>query len=363
MMGKSWEKNKNHIWKCYLKERSILLVLFLLLVLIFFAVSALYGYEKSMENMSYAAVLAVFFGGCVCFFDFLRYRSKCMKLQDALAKSGESDYYLPGPGGLVEELYYEIVCEAEGEKRRLISELDEKKADMADYYTMWTHQIKTPIAALRLLLQRMTEEDSQEGDLAEKQRMENLRQSTEELFKIEQYAEMALHYARLDSMSSDMLFKSYDINVIIRQAVKKYAVLFIGSGLTFSIVNFECRAVTDEKWLGFVVEQILANALKYTKEGGIRIYGAEENLQECVRNVSYVIIEDTGIGIRESDLPRIFERGFTGYNGRMGMKSTGIGLYLCRQIMDRLAHTIRVESKEGKGTRVILGFSQKTNDR
>lgn len=117
--------------------------------------------------------------------------------------------------------------------------------------------------------------------------------------------------------------------------------------------------MTDEKWLGFVVEQILANALKYTNEGGIRIYGGDKNGQLCTGEVRYVVIADTGIGIRESDLPRIFERGFTGYNGRMEKKSTGIGLYLCRQIMDKLSHSIRVESAEGEGTKVVLGFEEK----
>lgn len=351
-----YPQRKNHIIKHYLKDRGILFLSFILLALIFLAVAALYGYDNSVINMSYAAVLAAFFGICGCGFDFFRYRAKCMKLQEALVKSEESDYYLPSPSGYVEMLYYDIVCEAGKEKRKLISELDEKRADMMDYYTMWIHQVKTPIAAQRLLLQRMEEEGRAERVDEERWGKDKAGQALEELFKIEQYAEMALHYARLDSMSSDMLFKRYDVNGIIKQAVKKYAVLFIGSGLSFSMGEFACKAVTDEKWLGFVVEQVLANALKYTNKGGIRIYGADETGKECGGSVNYAVIEDTGIGIRESDLPRIFERGFTGYNGRMGKKSTGIGLYLCRQIMDRLSHTMRVESKEGEGTKVIFGF-------
>ena len=154
-----------------------------------------------------------------------------------------------------------------------------------------------------------------------------------------------------------MLFKNYDVGVIIRGAVKKYGVLFIGSGLSFAMEDFECRAVTDEKWFGFVVEQVLSNALKYTGRGGIRIYGADAHGRKRAGKVAYIVIEDTGIGIRESDLPRIFERGFTGYNGRMGKKSTGIGLYLCKEVMDKLSHTIEVKSKEGEGTKVILGLN------
>ena len=116
--------------------------------------------------------------------------------------------------------------------------------------------------------------------------------------------------------------------------------------------------VTDGKWFSFVIEQVLSNALKYTKKGAISIYGADENGSRTEEGCSYLVIEDTGIGIEEGDLPRIFERGFTGYNGRLGNKSTGIGLYLCRQIMDRLGLPIRVESGRNEGTKVFLGIAQ-----
>lgn len=227
----------------------------------------------------------------------------------------------------------------------------EKKKDMADYYTMWTHQIKTPIAALRLLLQ---DDDAGEGGQCSRRRQAE----REELFKIEQYAEMALYFARLDNLSSDLLFRRCDVQEIVKQAVRKYSVLFLSSGLSFQMEEFEVWAVTDEKWLSFVVEQVFSNALKYTNQGGIAIYGADEEGNRQHGQASYLVIEDTGIGIRESDLPRIFERGFTGYNGRMERKSTGIGLYLCEQIMRRLSHTIRVISTPGRGTKVILGFVQ-----
>lgn len=326
------------IVKGFLKKRLAVIIGYAIIAVTFYLVTALYGYDNSIANMFYAVVLTAFAGVCYGVWDYLKYRYKCNALLHALYDSNESDYRLPEPVGLEERLYHEISCRCMEEKRKLICELDEKKRDMADYYTMWTHQIKTPIAALRLLLQR--------------------EQEMKELFKIEQYTEMALHYARLDSMSSDMLFIKHDVNVIIKHAVKKYAVLFIGSGLSFSIMDFECMAVTDEKWLSFVLEQILSNAIKYTQRGAVRIYGADASGKESSGKVKFVVVEDTGIGIRESDLPRIFERGFTGYNGRMQEKSTGIGLYLCRQIMDRLSHTIRVESVQGQGTRVILGFVQ-----
>lgn len=325
--------------KAYLKEHLKVVVIYGIIVAILFGIAGLYGYEDVIKNMSYAAVLIAFFAGVYGTVDFLKYRKKYMTLLNAAEKKGERERFLPEKGSCLEKLYQDMIKETEEEKRHLISEYDEKKKEMADYYTMWIHQIKTPIAAMRLLL-------------------EEERQPLEELFKIEQYAEMALHYARLESSSSDFLFQKQDIREIVKQAVKKYAVLFIGSGLSFSMEEFTCYAVTDEKWLAFIIEQVLSNALKYTPHGGIRIFGLNRAGKETEKEASFVVIEDSGIGIREEDLPRVFERGFTGYNGRLNKKSTGIGLYLCRQIADKLSHTIQVESEEGKGTRVILGFAQ-----
>lgn len=336
------------IIRAYIKEHIWGVTAYGLGIMLLFAIAGLYGYDKAVKNMSYALVLIIFFGAVYGIYDYIRYKKRCLKLADIIIDAGERDYHLPNADCLMEVLYQKMVSEEEREKRQLITEYDEKKKDMADYYTMWIHQIKTPIAAMRLLLEDQDETACKFAG----------QQAFEELFKIEQYAEMALHFARLDSLSSDLLIKKYDVYEIIKQAVKKYAILFIGSGLSFSMEEFSCVTVTDEKWLSFVIEQILSNALKYTQTGGISVYGANHKGEKQTDEAAYVVIEDTGIGIREEDIPRIFERGFTGYNGRMDKKSTGIGLYLCNQIMNRLSHTIQVESQMGKGTKVILGFVQ-----
>lgn len=310
-----------------------------LITLILFGIAGLYGYGASVKNMFYGVVLIAFFGICYGIWGYAGYRAKCIVLMDLAQKSGERADALFEAKTYQEKLYQDIIRVQEEEMRRIVSEYDEKKQDMADYYTMWIHQIKTPIAAMKLLLA--------EGDPA-----------CRELFKVEQYAQMALGYARLESLSADLLFKTQDIYTVIKQAVKKYSILFIGSGLSFNLEEFSCQAVTDEKWISLVIEQLLSNALKYTTSGGIRIRGLDRNGKETNAQAVYVVIEDDGIGIRQEDLPRIFERGFTGYNGRYDRKSTGIGLYLCRQIMERLGHTIRAESEIGVGTRVTLGFLQ-----
>ena len=242
---------------------------------------------------------------------------------------------LPEPADLLEQDYQQVIRQVFLAKGRMESEFSVKYRNMTDYYTMWAHQIKTPIAAMRLLLQ--SEPYPQREELIE------------QLFRTEQYVEMVLQYMRTESGGKDLVIRQYPLEEIVRQAVRKYAKSFIRKKIALEFSELKGTVVTDEKWLGFVVEQILSNALKYTKKGSISIYMDPESPRTLV-------IEDTGIGIAPEDLPRIFENGFTGYNGRSGKKSTGIGLYLCRNVMDRLSHTISIESEVGKGTKVRLGL-------
>lgn len=310
-------------------------------------VAALYGYEGVLANMTYALGLTAFFGGCYFLWDYMRYREKVNTLSRLLAAQ-ERAGGLPQTSLALERAYQQIIAAQESEKKALVTQLDERQQNMSDYYTMWTHQIKVPLAAMDLLLQN--EETSQNLHI--------VKQLREEVFKTEQYVDMALHYARMESISADLAFARLDVEELVKGALKKYWILFNGAGLGLYLEECHAQIVTDGKWFSFVVEQILSNAIKYTKKGSVSIYGTDESGRRVKQGCRYLVIEDTGIGIEESDLPRIFERGFTGYNGRLGNKSTGIGLYLCRQIMDRLGLTIRVESKRGEGTKVFLGIAQ-----
>ncbi len=211
----------------------------------------------------------------------------------------------------------------------------EKFNGMVDYYTIWAHQIKTPIASMRLNLQNTDSALSY--------------QLRSDLFRIEQYVEMVLTYLRLDSDSTDYVFKEYNLDSIIKANIKKFAGDFIGKKLTLNYTPTEKTVLTDEKWLSFVIEQILTNSIKYTDKGGISIYLEDNEL--C--------IADTGIGISQEDLPRIFDKGYTGMNGRRETKSSGIGLYLVGRICKNLNHSIRVESVVGEGTTVKIDIARK----
>lgn len=207
-----------------------------------------------------------------------------------------------------------------------------------DFFALWAHQIKTPIAAMKLLL---ADEEPDMGDCKR------------ELFKIENYVETALNYLRFEGMSGDMLLEKTSLEPLVKQVVKKYSTIFIHKHLSVELENLDITILTDEKWLSFVLEQALSNALKYTKEGGIKIFTRIPEEGETSADTE-IVVRDTGVGISSEDLPRVFEKGYTGYNGRMDMKASGIGLYLCKGVCDKLGHKIRIESEVSKGTDVVI---------
>lgn len=227
-----------------------------------------------------------------------------------------------------------LVCE---EREAFEAQMATNYAERIDYYTTWAHQIKIPIASMRLHLQA---EDSARS-----------RQLQADLFCIEQYAEMVLVFLRLDSDSTDYVFRSCDLDRVIRQSVRKFAGEFIGRKIRLDYQPVSCQVVTDEKWLSFVLEQLLSNALKYTPVGSVQIF---------MPRPQTICIRDTGMGIDPADLPRIFEKGYTGFHGRTDQRASGIGLYLCKRICDRLNIVISVDSTVGQGTTVTLQLQQYT---
>lgn len=290
-------------------------------------------YRLPVESVLYAAALCMVLGLFLFVVSYIRFRQKHKELEWLLRQARERVLPLPPPRGLLEEDYQALLKAVCKDRAAIAQENDVCLQEMTDYYTLWAHQIKTPIAAMRLLFQETPQPELEV-----------------ELLKIEQYVEMVLGYLRLGSGSTDYVFREESLDLMLRQAVRKYARLFILKKISLDFQETNRSVVTDEKWLSFVIEQLLSNALKYTPEGGqIRIYNDGET----------VVIADSGIGIQEEDLPRVFEKGYTGFNGREDKKSTGIGLYLCRQVVDRLRHDISISSRPGQGTLVRLDLSRK----
>lgn len=316
------------------KKWGIRILYELFLVLVSLAVLLLYNVP--WEPVIYILVLVFLAELLRCGNEYRKYRQKRKSLEIVLDNPEISLERLPLPESENEALYQEI-CRSLNKKRiDMENQQNLFFSEMSDYYTMWVHQVKTPIAAARLLLQE------EEPDSSAVQN---------EIFKIEQYVEMVLGYLRTEGISSDIRIEEVKLDKVIRDQIHKFARIFVGKRLALEYEGTEEVVLTDEKWLGFVIGQLLSNALKYTDKGKISIYLSEQE-------GNTLVIQDTGIGIRSEDLPRVFEKGFTGYNGREESHSTGIGLYLCGKIMKKLNHQIRIESEPGKGTKVFLSLDR-----
>lgn len=278
-----------------------------------------------------AVLLAVWLG-----MDFLRFARKHRALKLVRNHVAVTLDNLPEARGQIEEDYQQLLAELTARKNQQLSEGAASKAELIEYATLWTHQVKTPLTALQLLSEEL--EGEARGELIKR------------LFEIEQYSDMMLQYLRLEGDGTDFVLKAYSVKGMVNQAVRYFARMFIAKGVAVKLdIPEDAVAVTDEKWMVFVLKQLLSNALKYTREGCITISWV---------NGWQLVIEDTGIGIAPEDLPRIFERGYTGYNGRKDKKATGLGLFLSRRILTLLNHDISITSQVGKGTKVTLNMTK-----
>ena len=313
------------LFASYLKYRAKLVAACLVVGGIF--ASSYLLFEMPVIAVLYPLILTLIAGIIAMVIDFILF---VRRHENILSEE------LPEPANKLEEDYQLIIKKLNEEARFAEKHSSEKYNDMIEYYTVWAHQIKTPIAAMRLSLQS---EDS-----------EKARRLMGELNRIESYVEMVLTFLRLDSQSTDYLIKEYDLDTIIKPAIRKFSSDFINKKLKLIYEPVDYKAITDSKWLSFIIEQIISNAVKYTQEGSVHIYMDEPGI---------LCIEDTGIGIVKEDLPRIFDNGYTGFNGREDKRASGIGLYLCRRISNNLGHKINAESEAGSGTRMILDLREK----
>ena len=318
------------ILKSYLKKNIKVYILFIVVIFIFFIM--FYLYNLPLEALIYTGSFCFLAALIASFSDYANYKESYKKLNFLEQNILNDLEALPKSLDIRIDYYHKIIEKLYDELEKLTQENRQKNTDMVDYYSMWVHQIKTPIAAMNFLL------DNEEVDQKILQ---------QELFKIERYVEMVLTYIRLDSISSDYVITKINLDEVVKDSVKKYATIFINKKIKLNYVSHETMVISDKKWLSFAFEQILGNSVKYSSMNGeITIETSENKL----------VIEDKGIGIKEEDLPRIFEKGFTGFNGRYEKKSSGLGLYLCKKTLDKLGHHIEISSTVGKGTRVEITF-------
>ena len=296
---------------------------------IFAGVFALY--TLPLEAALYAGGLCALVGAVMLGAGYVRFWREHTRRMEALQNLLVLTQPLPAADTLPEADFRAMAEKMKHAYGELLTATESARRESLDYYTAWVHQIKTPIAVMQMTLQA---EDTPEN-----------RALGLELFRIRQYAEMALSYLRLGEGVSDLVICSYDLDGIIRQAVRKYAPQFVQKRLSLRYEPVDMQVLTDEKWLSFIIEQLLSNAVKYTHEGGVTV---------TVTGEKVLCIADTGIGIKPEDVPRIFEKGFTGYNGRTDKAATGLGLYLCREAAGKLNHRLWAESTPGRGSTFYL---------
>lgn len=321
----------------WMKQQRLFLASALIFMGVFGAVFFLY--ELPSGAFLYGALVCGFLlliATAASFFRFVQ-RGKGLR---AYRKTGGSTALPPAPGW-VEGEYQAIINELQQQQKAMASKMQTDRLQDADYYGMWVHQMKVPLASLRLMMQ------SAESDDLPLPLRRDIRQ---QLFAIEQYTNMVLQYQRLQEGGTDLAFTSWPYDTLVHTGAKRVAPLFIAGNVSLQVERLPGAVVTDEKWFVFILEQLLSNAAKYTKNGRVRVY---------LKSQAELCVEDTGIGIRKADIPRLFERNYTGGETHGERYSTGIGLYLCARAAALLNLELSVESTLGKGTRVTIRHRQK----
>ena len=278
-------------------------------------------------------------------FDFFQQRARLLELKsilDALDRKYLFTECVPQPKGLFERRLFDLARLAGRDMTGAVSDAQASQREYREYVERWVHEIKAPITAARLICREL------DGDTR--------RKLTAELSQIEAHVERALFYARAENPEQDCLFRQIELEKIAAQAIENHRSLLIQNGIRVELENMNCAVYTDEKWAVFILGQLLQNAARYRGPEPAVILSAKP-----LGRQTQLIVHDNGIGIPAHELPRVFERGFTGSNGRIRGGSTGIGLYLCRKLAVFLELELRMDSQEGAGTTVTLTFPAKEN--
>ena len=318
--------------KAYVLHRRVEIVFFFTLTAV--GLLSAWLWRADMGPSLYAAGATAFLFAVWTAADAARFVARMGAYRRALASPVGETARLPRTRDPIEGALMELAERRDAAARQARLDMQAEHEEQLDYYTMWVHQIKTPISAMRLALDGSGESDR--------------RLIRQELFRVERYAEMALNNVRLGDMSEDLAVDRVRVDDVVRACVRKYAELFILKGLSVETRETGLIVDTDEKWLAFILEQLISNAVKYTSRGGVRLYGEGRAL----------VVEDSGVGVRKEDLPRVFDKGYTGSNGRLDKRASGLGLYMAKRAADRLSIGLRLTSEPGQGVKAFVIFPE-----
>jgi len=271
------------------------------------------------------------------------YRDMNRIIQDG---AEELIYSLPDTHNYEQRLFKQLLIKMYDQQNVRIEKLYVDKRENFEFISSWVHEIKTPIAVSNLLIENNR---GQESD-------ELLNSLEEEVDRVDSLVEQVLYYSKIDDFSRDYFINEFDLKILVNETIKKHAKTFINKNIKIEMDSLDIAVTSDKKWLSFILDQLISNALKYTPQGGLIKIHTEKDERE-----KRLIIMDNGIGIKREDLERVFDRGFTGYNGREFIKSTGMGLYLTKKLARKLGHEVSIDSVFREYTRVTIHFPKLGN--
>lgn len=333
----------------FLKDKKFLILFYILLMTFISLVLFLDGLANvGIDNILYIDGVSTVFFAFYLVAGYLYRRKYYHAFQKPVVHGdmGDMMYVFPEPQSNEQRFFTDILKQLDHYQRKKTEKLILDLKDNQEFIVQWVHEIKTPIAASKLII------DNSAG----KPKEAILDKLEDELAKINRLVEQVLYYSRADSFSKDYFISDVHLDKVVKESVKNHAKIFINKRIQIRLHNLDTSVLTDKKWLSYIVDQIISNALKYTdKEGTIECYCEKDKKEQLL------IIKDNGIGIKAEDLERVFEKGFTGTAGRINTTSTGLGLYLAKKLARKLSHDISVQAEEEKGTKVTIHFPHPGN--
>ncbi len=329
--------------KAYLWDKKYLIFIYLITVLFTgIVISIGESVAVSQSNGLYVIEVSMLLFAIYLAVDYIvknRYYKKLKEISDLEGLDWVNS--LPIAVSSEQRIYNELLQKQYQVINKKLSEHQTKSIENREFITMWVHEIKTPIAVSKLIIENSLDHPSEEV----------LYSIGDEIDKIEDFVQMTLFYSRTDDFAKDYIINSIELKKIVNECIKRVFSSITNKNLNLQLKNLDLQIDSDKKWLGFIIKQILDNAVKYSPSNGkISIY-AESHQDERT-----LIIEDEGPGIKEEDIIRVFDKNFTGSNGRKYVTATGIGLYLSQKIARKLGHRITIASDSGKGTKLIIHF-------
>ena len=332
----------------YIKDKIYYILAFIIYIILISI------YLKAMEIETpviiiVVAISTIFFcaGFIISYMKSNKYLKDIDKMMDNLTEKYLITEIMPKPSRAERLAYYRILKKANKSMLENISIIKQQQKDYKEYIESWVHEIKIPITSVKLLC------ENNKSDITTK--------IDEEIEEINNFVEQALFYARMDQVSNDFMIKNINLNNVIRNVLARNKKIMIQNNMKVELNNVNTNCYTDEKWLEFIINQIIQNAIKYRKEKNANIViTISENKENVILN-----IKDNGIGIKTSEIDRIFDKGFTGTNGRNQKKSTGIGLYLCKRLCQEIGMEIEANSKENEFTeiKIIIPRNKKIDEK